>query len=170
MLAMFGAGVQAQTGEMVVLSQQGETVTVNITEDHYKAGIWYSKDGSRHPLNLYVATGQIAFDESGEPQSTEDGEVVFSMPVYDIKNISFSGLSESGIIQTTTTDIRVSVESGILTVSRVASPLLLSIADVEGRILLNRTLTADATIDLKSYGNGILIVSSGSQTFKIMVK
>lgn len=163
---------ETEAAAMVVSTSDGHSLSVNLTDDWYASGFYVPKSGDVRPINFYMYTGEVSIDwETGNPVFGENGgTIVFEMPVADISDISFVGLSPVSVNEKVVTDIMVNVGNGTVSVTRVTTPVVFTVHDINGTLLYSETLSGDCVISLDRFGSGVRLCRVGNQSFKILVR
>lgn len=147
-------------------------MTLKLEEDQYQAAYWMPKTGDTRSIHLFLYNGNVVPNpETGKPEAGPDGGTIFfEMPIPNIDTISFTGLSPAALDNITPTYFNINIANGTLTITGLTEPIAVAINNIEGVSLYSGTISHDCTMALNEFGSGILVVTVGNQSFKILVK
>lgn len=170
------ASASADKPTIEVSLRNGDKLSVEIPAEQINAMQWVPKTGDVRPIHIYAASGKILFDgESGQPIASDDpqqpGKIYFDMEMDAVEGFEFRNFDQaSGVKTATLNGLDIRVYDNNIHICGVTSPTEVAIYNLTGIRLYKEVIDKDSTICLDAFGAGMLEVTIGKNTFKILSK
>ena len=169
LIALLPMTAKADSPSLVITNTQGRNSTI-ILEEGMQGN--YFNDADTNLLSLEIIKGDFTFDSAGnripDTSSPNPGAVLFLMPMENIRELAFKEVMTDVTTVAADSGMTVDLRSGSLLFTGVDAPFLLTVCTPDGVIKDRIRITADQTLPLEPYGSGMLIVTAGDKTFKIL--
>lgn len=155
-------------GECLYATTADGTVLTIVLEDGMWGDVWCPSYGDERPYHLCIFTGTASDIDNGQPVFDNPEQLKLDLPFAELRSLSV--YDPAGIDSPTTDmELRIDIANSIITLTGLSEAVDVAVHDLGGSELMRQTVSEDTSIDLSRCRHGILIVTAGKETFKILV-
>lgn len=168
--ALLALPVLADDCVMHVTSRSGQTLDITFNKP-FQGATWGGTQ--KYPdVTFFAFTGYVLYDPDGKPTTVNPdngqtvGEILCEMPMENVEEITFTGLS--GVNGIGADGLAIDIRDGVMRISGVTEPVKVSVASIDGILEYDARIESDTEINLNHFGSGMHVISAGGLTFKIL--